>query len=298
MYFTERMFDNAVYAYFGKQPCPNPLSLSKKMYRPIRPGYLIFPLLWAACSGGADQPKDATPPPSSIQTLSYQVVNVFPHDTSAFTEGLELHDSVMFESEGNYGESGLVAYRLRDGKILTSRKLEKAYFGEGITVLGDNLYQLTYKEHAFFVYHYPDLTLLKAGDWLHDGWGMTNDGKHLIADDGTDKLYWIDPQTLKETGRLSVVDESGPLDNLNELEYVDGQLYANRWHTNKIYRIDLHTGRVTGILNLEDLYAQAGLEYQPGDNEDVLNGIAYDPHSKTFIVTGKDWPKSFQIRVY
>ena len=260
-------------------------------------GYLIFLVGAWACGSGKD-PESPLPSPAASTTLSYQILNILPHDSRSFTEGLEIHDSILYESEGNYGESSLSAYRLKDGKLLTQKKLDKSYFGEGITVVGDRLYQLTYREHAVFVYHFPDLTLLRVGTWDHEGWGMTNDGAHLIADDGSATLYFIDPVTLKETNRLSVSDEHGPLDNLNELEYVDGQLYANRWHSNILYRIDPHTGKVTASVDLGDLFGQAGIVFQPQNpSEDVLNGIAWQPRTKTFIVTGKHWPKSFEIRL-
>lgn len=258
--------------------------------------YLGALFLLGACGGGQQAPPPQAPP--ATQHLSYQILNVVPHDSRSFTEGLELHDSILYESAGNYGESALSAYRLADGKLLLQKKLDKTYFGEGITVLGDRLYQLTYQEHAVFVYHYPDLTLLRMGSWNHDGWGMTNDGTHLIADDGSSTLYFIDPTTLQETSRLQVTDEHGPVDQLNELEYVDGVLYANRWHTNSIYRINPHSGQVTGVADLGDLFGQAGIVYHPADAEDVLNGIAYDVKDKTFIVTGKHWPKAFVVRLY
>jgi glutamine cyclotransferase len=269
------------------------------MHRSIRIGYLLIPVLFAGCSGGADKKEEPAPaaPVAGIQSLTYQVMNTLPHDSSSFTEGYELHDSVLFESEGAYGKSALATYRFKDGKRLAKKELDKSYFAEGITQLGNSLYQLTYKEHTIFVYHFPDLTLMKAADWVHEGWGMTNDGKYLISDDGTDKIYFTDPQTLKDVKTLSVTDDQGALDRLNELEYVDGQLFANRWHTDSIYRIDPQTGKVTGIINLQGIYQQVGLNYVPGDAEDVLNGIAYDRVNKEFIVTGKHWPKAFVLRL-
>jgi glutamine cyclotransferase len=270
------------------------------MHRNLRIGYWLIPVLVASCSGGADkktEPPAPAPAPTGIQNLSYQVMNTIPHDSASFIEGYELHDSVLYESEGNYGSSALAAYSLKDGKRLSKKGLDKTYFAEGITQLGGNLYQLTYKEHTIFVYHFPDLTLMKAADWDHEGWGMTNDGKYLISDDGSDKIYFTDPQTLKDVKTISVTDDQGPLDQINELEYVDGQLFANRWHTDSIYRIDPGTGKVTGILNLQGIFGQVGMNYVPGDPEDVLNGIAYDKVNKEFIVTGKRWPRAFVLKL-
>lgn len=259
--------------------------------------YCIALISLAGCGHGPDSSK--IPPAPSDPALSFLIMHMIPHDSASFTEGLELHDSVLYESAGNYGASSLSAYRLNDGKLLARKPLAKEYFGEGITVLGDRLYQLTYKEHAVFVYHYPDLATLKTGYWARQGWGLTNDGTSLIADDGSDKLYFLDPATLRETRRISVTGAQGPVPDLNELEYVDGQLFANRWHTNQIYRIDPRTGKVTGVADLGALFAQMGLTFQPKDPaEDVLNGIAYDKGTKTFVVTGKHWPKAFFLRIF
>jgi glutamine cyclotransferase len=262
---------------------------------------LAIPILALAACGHAKD--DATPPPPSpatpaVAAISYQVINILPHDAQSFTEGYEIHDSILYESAGNLGKSSLSTYSLASGKLLVRRKLPDRNFGEGITVFGDKLYQLTYKEHDVFVYHYPDLQPLPSKDWPHEGWGMTNDGTRLIADDGSSNLYFIDPATFKQTGSVQVTDEHGPVDQLNELEYVNGQVYANRWHTNEIYRIDPATGKVTGRLDLGDLFAQAGQSPElqdPGD--DVLNGIAYNPAKKTFLVTGKHWPNAYELRL-
>jgi glutamine cyclotransferase len=256
--------------------------------------WLCLLILLASCGGGS--PETPVAAPVSNPQMAFSILAVLPHDSTSFTEGLELHDSTLYESAGNYGESALDAYNVRSGRLVKRIPLAADQFGEGITVLGDRLYQLTYKEHNVFVYHYPDLKLLKTGYWAHQGWGMTNDGTYLITDDSTDKLYFIDPGTLKETKALSVTDVSGPVFELNELEYVDGRIYANRWHTNLIYRIDPQSGRVTGMADLGDLFAQMGLSFHPGDGEDVMNGIAYDPKTKTFIVTGKRWPRAFEVR--
>lgn len=252
----------------------------------------------SACSGNPDKTAAPAIPEPAVPHLQYQIIKILPHDSTVFTEGLELHDSVMYESAGNYGKSALLAYRPMDGKVLRKVPLDKSYFGEGVSVLGDKIYQLTYQEHAFLVYHYPDMTLLRIGEWPHDGWGMTNDGQHLIAGDGTDKLYLIDPSTLKETGALSVTENNVPLDRINELEYLNGEIYANRWFTNTIYRIDAHTGKVDGEMDLGDLFQQTSTPFNPADpRNDVMNGIAASKNG-TLYVTGKCWPKTFELRLY
>ncbi len=233
---------------------------------------------------------------TAARDLSFQVVNVFPHDTSVFTEGLEFHDSLLYESGGLYKKSTLAARQPVTGKIVVQKKLDKQYFGEGISILGDQLYQLTLDEHAVFVYHIPDLTLERIGEWAHEGWGMTNDGQRLISSDGSDKLYFIDPHTLKETGHLSVTLNGAPLDSLNELEYVDGKIFANHWYSDKIYKIDAQTGRVEGVADLGNIFQQAGLSDRPLDDGAVLNGLAWSKTRGTLFVTGKNWPKMFELR--
>jgi glutamine cyclotransferase len=232
--------------------------------------------------------------------LSINVINAYPHDTGSFLEGLEWHDGVLYESSGNYGESKLAKVDLKTGKDLQRINLEKKYFGEGITLLNGKIYQLTYKEHKCFVYDAKTFTKIKEFDYEGEGWGMTNDGKHLIMDSGSDKLFYRDPETFKVTNIVSVTDNNGPLASINELEYVDGFIYSNVWETNKIVKIYPASGRVVAQTDLTNLINQnipemANTEaYNKGA---FLNGIAYDSVGKRFFITGKLWPKLFEVKM-
>jgi glutamine cyclotransferase len=231
-------------------------------------------------------------------TYRYRVVNVFPHDPTAFTEGLVYVDGVLYEGTGLDDESNppgrsvLEKKVLETGEVLQGLALAPQYFGEGVTVFEDKVYQLTWRERTGFVYDKETLEPLRSFAISSEGWGLTHDGERLIRTDGTSSLIFLDPDSLEETGRVEVRDKQGtPVANLNELEYVDGEIYANVWLTDKIVRIDPVTGQVLGWIDL------AGL-LPPEDRSqrvDVLNGIAYDADHDRLFVTGKWWPKLFEI---
>ena len=228
----------------------------------------------------------------------YRVVNVYPHDRSAFTEGLVYVDGILFEGTGldnqsnPPGQSVLEKKDLATGQALQSIKLAPEFFGEGVTVMGNRVYQLTWQERTGFVYDKDTLQPLGTFTISSDGWGLTHDGKRLIRSDGTSTLFFLDPTTLQETGRVDVRDSRGePVANLNELEYINGEVYANVWLTDTIVRIDPATGKVLGRIDLTGLLS-------PEDRVqrvDVLNGIAYDAAEDRLFVTGKWWPKLFEI---
>lgn len=228
----------------------------------------------------------------------YRVVNVYPHDRGAFTEGLVYVDGILFEGTGldnqsnPPGQSVLEKKDLETGQALQSIKLAPEFFGEGVTVLGNRVYQLTWQERTGFVYDKDTLQPLGTFTISSDGWGLTHDGKRLIRSDGTSTLFFLDPVTLQETGRVDVRDNRGePVANLNELEYINGEVYANVWLTDTIVRIDPATGKVLGRIDLTGLLS-------PEDRVqrvDVLNGIAYDAAEDRLFVTGKWWPKLFEI---
>lgn len=243
---------------------------------------------------------------NSVQsvTLGFTVTNIYPHDTTSFTEGLEWHDSTLYESTGNYGPSKLARVDLKTGKAIQTVPLSKEYFGEGITVLNGKLYQLTYHEHKCFVYDFK--TFKKTGEFTYegDGWGMTNDGKNLIMDSGSNILFFRDPATFKIVKTLPVIGVPIiPAENqrksevvyINELEYIDGFIYSNVWMTNYILKIDASTGKVVAkadLGNILETYTNGNLS----EKTDVLNGIAYDAIGKRFFITGKLWPKVFEIK--
>jgi glutaminyl-peptide cyclotransferase len=270
---------------------------------------LTITLGGAGCDGGArtqtnSLPIDAAPPgtPTNSNTArssaaapvyGYEIVNTFPHDATAFTQGLVFHDGALIESTGLEGHSTLRRVELQTGKILQKVDVPRYFFAEGLTLFAGKLYQLTWKGEKGFVY--DPQTFQKTAEFPYEGqgWGLTHDADLLILSDGSDQLRFIDPNDFKVKRTISVTDHGRPVEELNELEYVKGEIYANVWHQNRVARIDPQTGRVTGWIDL------AGL-LRPGDVSDeeaVLNGIAYDEGGDRLFVTGKLWPKLFEVRL-
>lgn len=232
--------------------------------------------------------------------ISYDIVNEYPHDPAAFTEGLEFKDGILYESTGNYGHSDIRKVDLKTGKVLLSHKMDSRYFGEGLTLLNGKLYQLTYREGKGFVY---DPSTLKEEQTFtfntDEGWGMTNNGTDLIFDDGTNILHYVDPNTFKEVKQLAVTDEHGPVNEINELELIHGYFYANQWKVDCILKIDTTTGHVVGRADLSSLRERAGIPQLSNDPHapEVLNGIAYDASTNRIFITGKNWPKLLEIKL-
>ena len=250
--------------------------------------------------------QDQAVPASSV--ISYTVLNAFPHDTAAFTQGLEYYNGQLLESTGLTGRSSLRAVDISSGKVSSRIDLDQNIFAEGLTVLRDTLYQLSWQNHEVYLWDVKKQPFKKLATlpWSGEGWGITNDGNQLIISEGSDKLYFVTPGTLKLNKVLSIRDQYGSVNNLNELEMIDGYIYANRWQYDYILKIDPVTGFVAGTINLQDFLvknSKADLSYlsKPGttatDNGAVLNGIAYDPKKKTMYITGKLWPEVFEIRV-
>ncbi|MBN1955352.1 MAG: glutaminyl-peptide cyclotransferase [Anaerolineae bacterium] len=231
--------------------------------------------------------------PNSSYYYTYTVVHVYPHDPDAFTQGLVFEDDRLFEGTGLYGQSSLREVDLESGAVLRSLSLPPQYFGEGITIHDNRIVQLTWRSNIGFVYDRDSFELLEDFEYPTEGWGITHDGRQLIVSDGTATLYFWDPATLSEVGRIEVRDQYGPVNRLNELEYVRGEVFANVWYTDLIARIDPHTGQVLGWINLEGLLDSGGGERAA----DVLNGIAYDAENDRLFVTGKLWPWLFEIEL-
>ena len=258
----------------------------------------LFPLLaLCACLGVlacSDSPSgnDSSDLPPQAPVYGYAVVRAYPHDREAFTQGLAFDDQgVLYESTGQRGQSSLRRVELSSGTVLQRRDLPTSLFGEGIAVFGDHIIQLTWQAGRAFVYDKANFALLREFTYRTEGWGLTHDGRRLIMSDGTATLYFLHPDTFAETLRLTVRDHRGPVIRLNELEHVRGEILANIWQTDRIARVDPRTGHVTGWIDL------AGL-LQPSDRRqpvDVLNGIAYDTRTDRLFVTGKWWPKLFEI---
>ncbi|MFN5649459.1 MAG: glutaminyl-peptide cyclotransferase [Sphingobacteriales bacterium] len=264
---------------------------------------LIVSILFLACNNPDSSSKtveesDVSDVPEA-PAIPYTILNAYPHDTSAFTQGLEFYKGQLYESTGLEGRSTLRTVDLKTGAVKQLHKLAPKEFGEGITVLNDTLYQLTWENHIVFVYEPKTLKLIRQMTWNGEGWGITNNGKSLILSDGSDKLYFCQPSDLKLEKVLSVTDHLGPLNNLNELEYVNGSIYANRIEYNYIVKINPSNGFVTGKLDFTDIlkkYAKIDLTYiQTNPHGAVLNGIAWNPENKKMYITGKLWPLLFEL---
>ena len=242
----------------------------------------------------ANTNASATPAAAErVKTYGYEVVNFWPHDREAFTQGLVFNDGALLESTGQQGFSTLRRVELKTGKVLKKIDVPRQYFAEGLTLFRGKLYQLTWQHQRGFIYDPADFR--QVGEFRYDGegWGLTQDGESLILSDGTSQLRFIDPETFAVRRTLTVRDGGRALRELNELEYVKGEIWANVWHVDRVARIDPRTGAVVGWVDLKGLLAAGDVR----DPEAVLNGIAYDEAGDRLFVTGKLWPKLFEIRV-
>jgi glutaminyl-peptide cyclotransferase len=229
------------------------------------------------------------------EKFTYQIVNSYPHSKKHYTQGLEFHNNILYEGTGEYGTSGIFRIKLETGKVEQSKMLDEKYFGEGITILNDKIYQLTYKTQKGFVYRLSDFALIDTFMFKSsEGWGLTNDGTNLIMSDGTHLLTWLNPNDYSVVKTVQVANNKGIINNLNELEYIDGTIYANVYTTDLIVQIDPKTGKVLSEINLAGIL---NMYKNPGDKIDFLNGIAYNKISKRLFVTGKLWPRIFEIKV-
>jgi len=238
--------------------------------------------------------------PGKIPVYTYEIVNTFKHDSKAFTQGLVFYNGFLYESTGQKGDSTVRKVEINSGRVLQNHDLSDAYFAEGMTILNDRIYQITWQENTAFVYDVNDFKLLKELKYQGEGWGLTDDETNLIMSDGTHVIRVIDPETFKTTRTLVVLDENGkPLLDLNELEYVKGEIWANIWHSEKIgkpnhiARIDPNSGKLLGWINLQGISP----DDVERDNENTLNGIAYDEIGDRIFVTGKKWRNLYEIKL-
>ncbi|AWG22281.1 glutamine cyclotransferase [Flavobacterium faecale] len=233
--------------------------------------------------------SDVTP-----KLLKYKIINTYPHDTNAFTEGLEFYKDTLYESTGLEGKSFLKKFDYKTGKIYKQVDLEAKYFGEGITILNDKIYQLTYQNKTGFIYNAKTMKLEKTFSYEKDieGWGMTNDGTYIYQTDKTEKIWKMDPATQKMIDNINVYAGNAKIKAINELEWIDGKIYTNVWMKDAIAVVNPKNGAVEGILDLSGLRKLLNVTV-----DDVLNGIAYNPKTKTIFVTGKNWDKMFEITV-
>ena len=267
---------------------------------------LIFLTLPACGAGGgaANTSTQSNPSTSSsagqkaapveeVPVYAYEIVETYPHDPKAYTQGLVFHDGMLYESAGQYGSSSLRKVELKKGKVKKKLDVPGQYFAEGMTILNGKIYQLTWQQGKGFIYDLEDFKLESEFAYDGEGWGLTTDGQSLILSDGTDRLRFMDPATFRVVRTVSVVNGQQPLSDINELEYIHGEIYANVWKMDKIARIDPRTGHVLAWIDLVGLRPEETLS----NSENVLNGIAYDSAHDRLYVTGKRWPKLFEIRI-
>lgn len=269
---------------------------------------------FAACSKETATPRQRSPQTNDVKTVNvstdrqkqiepaasdevpvytFKVINSWKHDSRAFTQGLVFYDGLLYESTGLYGQSSLRKVELRTGKVLKKVNVPGIYFAEGMTIFQGKIFQLTWKAHKGFIYD-PD-SFKQTGEFAYEGegWGLTHDEQFLIMSDGTNRLRFLNPATFKVERTISVFDNDAPLAELNELEYVKGEIYANIWQTDRIVRLDPQSGKILGWVDLRGL-----LPVKDNDKPvDVLNGIAYDAAQDRLFVTGKLWPRLYEIRL-
>jgi glutamine cyclotransferase len=270
------------------------MSLAAKRFTAIATLLLCITLV-TACHTPANGDR-VTPEPSSnavVPRYGYQIVNIWPHDSNAFTQGLILSDGKLLESTGQEGRSSLRSVELETGKVLKKVDVPEPYFAEGIALLNGKIYQLTWQHQLGFIYDAQSFQKVGQFNYQGEGWGLTTDGRSLILSDGSNRIRFLDPSNFGVTKTITVLDGRTPIKELNELEYVHDAIYANVWHDDRIAIIDPQSGRVTGWIDLTGLIPEGELQ----DPEAVLNGIAYDQANDKLFVTGKLWPRLFEIKI-
>jgi len=253
--------------------------------------YVILLSSFIACNNGSKNP-DTTP--EGPKSMSYSIINTYPHDTSSFTEGLLIYKGDLYESTGLPGKSKLLKVDLKSGKPLQALDLDKKDFGEGIVIINDTIYQLTYQQKVGFMYSLKDFK--KLGEFkfaAEEGWGMTTDGKQIIASDGTSRLYYYEPGSFRLLKTQDVTEAGNLAFNLNELEYIDGFVYANQWQGPYILKIDPNTGQIVAKADFSNLWDMTKAK---DPHADVFNGIAYDAVTKKIYITGKLWPELYEVQ--
>ncbi len=237
--------------------------------------------------------------PNAPEIYTYEIIKEYPHDNKAYTQGLEFYNDTLYESTGKKGRSSLRKVDFKSGKVLQQVDLDQKYFGEGITILNNKIYMLTWRSGVGFIY---DLKTLDKIDNFQfgeskEGWGLTNDGKKLFKSDGTEKIWFLNPETLVEEGHIETVTNKSINDSANELEYVDGKIYANVYQKPSVMIIDANSGAIEGVINFGGLSSKVTHHDTWSDTDNVLNGIAYHPERQTFFVTGKEWDKMFEVKI-
>ena len=261
-------------------------------FKKLFAGFII--LSWVSTPGFSKPSRvEASTKKGEIPVYSYRIVQTYPHDKNAYTQGLVFENGALYEGTGRHGRSEVRKLALKNGEVLMSTKLPRRFFGEGITIYNKKLIQLTWKSRVGFVYDKENFKLINMFYYPTEGWGITHDGSRLIMSDGTSKLYFLNRNSFEIVGSINVQEQGISIEMLNELEYINGEIWANVWQTDRIVRISPKTGQVTGWINLKGLLNKK----YPREPVDVLNGIAYDHENDRLFVTGKLWPKLFQIEL-
>lgn len=267
---------------------------------------LTILVLLFSCTQPGEQNQPAEPSDNGNGTpapalIPLTLIAEYPHDTSAFTEGLQVHEGKLFEGTGELGHSRIQVSDIKSGKVEKKFPFkDSTLFGEGINILNGKLYQLTYQNRVAFMYDLKDLsTPLKKFNWPSEGWGMTNNGSELIISDGqpSGNLYFVNPEDFRVKRIIQVIDNFGPVGNVNELEYIDGFIYANVWGTTYLLKIDPSNGHVVGKIETKDALRSFYSSYPIQHLDNVLNGIAWDSTNRKMYITGKNWPKLFEVSI-
>jgi len=257
----------------------------------------IFPAFLLVCLVGCkdkDGNEENGQQPEGPKSISYSIISAYPHDTSSFTQGLAIYKGELYEGTGEYDHSRLLKVDLKTGRIQRSVSLDSIYFGEGITILNDTVYQLTWQNNVVFVYSLKDFRKINVLPLPTQGWGVTTDGKQLIVSDGSSRLYFYEPKDFRLVKKLDITEGGSLAFNLNELEYIDGYVYANQWQAPYILKIDPNTGQIVGKADLTQVWDRVKLSEKKAD---VPNGIAYDTATRKMYVTGKFWPEMYEIQL-
>ncbi|MET0392765.1 MAG: glutaminyl-peptide cyclotransferase [Chitinophagaceae bacterium] len=257
-----------------------------------KPLYLLLLAALAGCNGPDTPPADGNTQPAGPKNIGYSILKTYPHDTSSFTQGLLIYKGGLYEGTGLEGKSKLMKVNLETGKAERSISLEPKYFGEGVTILNDTVYQLTWQNKVVFAYTLNDFKKIREFPIDTDGWGLTTNGKELIVSDGTSNLYYYEPSTFKLLRTQSVTEQGSLSFNLNELEYIDGYIYVNQYQQPYIFKIDPASGAIVGKTDLTNLWDRVKAVDPAAD---VPNGIAYDPDTRKIYITGKLWPELYEI---
>jgi len=237
--------------------------------------------------------------PSSPEVYTYEIINSYPHDTGAYTQGLEFHGGTLYESTGKRGASTVRKVNFETGEVLQQIDMDDSVFGEGITIMNGKLYQLTWQSDMGYVYDISNMEKIKNFTYgeSREGWGLCNDGKKIFKSDGTEKIWFLNPETLEEQGHIEIATNKSIFNNANELEYVEGKIYANVYQKESMMIIDATSGAIEGVINFGGLKSKINKGPEWDESNSVLNGVAYHPERETFFVTGKNWDKLFEVKI-